>query len=112
MKYLLSTGKTTTLPEVYVLDLFRLYLGIMPNDIPGAPEIGFNFNLSGVFKSSLPAEVKDRVSGLIRKLQERFKSGLSITLESCEILDESHARITVGCGRISGEEIIINLDSQ
>jgi len=109
MKYLLSTGKTTTQPERYVLDLFRLYLGIMPSDIPGAPNIGFNFNLSDVFKADLPDEVRSRVSDLIRRIQARIKSGLSITLESCELISPNQARIVVGCGEIQGEEIIIEL---
>ena len=109
MKYLLSTGKTTTQPERYILDLFRLYLGIMPSDIPGAPNIGFNFNLSDVFKSDLPDEIRSRVSDLIRRIQARIKSGLSITLESCELISPTQARIVVGCGEIQGEEIIIEL---
>ena len=110
-KYLLSTGKITTKFEEYVLDLFRLYLGIYPNDIPGAGSIGFDFNLRGVYKANLANEVENRVSNLISNIKDRFKSGADIRLTSCELIDEKLAKIVVSCGTTS-EEIKFNLYEQ
>ena len=107
-KYLLSTGRTTTKLEYYVLDLFRLYLSIYPRDIPGADRIGFDFNLRDTFKANLPEEVRRRVGDLVSAFRNRFKSGVNIELENCELIDERLARITVSCGEITGEEIVID----
>lgn len=108
-KYLLSTGKITEKIEYYILDLFRLYLSIYPKDIPGADRIGFDFNITNTFKANLPNEVSNRVKNLISTLQDRFKSGLKIELVSCELLDETKAKVIVSCGEIQGEEIVIDI---
>ena len=108
-KYLLSTGKVTDKIEYYILDLFRLYLSIYPRDIPGADRIGFDFNLTDTFKANLSEEVESRVSGLISKIRDRFQSGISINLESCELIDERLAKIIVSVGEIRGEEIVIDI---
>ena len=41
-RYLLSTGVISTKIELYILDLFKLNLGIHPGDIPHASDMGFN----------------------------------------------------------------------
>ena len=106
MKYLLSTNDITDKIEYYILDLFKLYLQIYPNDIPGS-DIGFNFILTDVKKTELPDEVKHRINQLINFLNNRF-SGVKLSLKSIEIIDEEKAKITIDVNTIQSE-IIINL---
>lgn len=93
MKYLLSTGETTGKIEKYILDLFKLNMAIYPDDIPNS-NIGFNFVITDVKKSELPEEIKSRITSLITRLQSRF-SGITISLESLELLSEELARVVV-----------------
>lgn len=93
MKYLLSTGETTGKIEKYILDLFKLNMAIYPDDIPNS-NIGFNFVITDVKKSELPGEIKSRITSLITRLQSRF-SGITISLESLELLSEELARVVV-----------------
>lgn len=106
MKYLLSTNDTTDKIEYYILDLFKLYLQIYPNDIPGT-NLGFNFILTDVKKTELPNEVKNRVENLVSYLSKRF-AGVTLDLESIEILDEEKAKITINVNETQGD-IVINL---
>lgn len=93
MKYLLSTGETTGKIEKYILDLFKLNMAIYPDDIPNS-NIGFNFVITDVKKSELPGEIRSRITSLITRLQSRF-SGITISLESLELLSEELARVVV-----------------
>lgn len=93
MKYLLSTGETTGKIEKYILDLFKLNMAIYPDDIPNS-NIGFNFVITDVKKSELPEEIRSRITSLITRLQSRF-SGITISLESLELLSEELARVVV-----------------
>lgn len=106
MKYLLSTNNITDKIEYYILDLFKLYLQIYPEDIPGS-KIGFNFVLTDIKKTELPNEVKNRIEKLIIYLNGRF-SGVSLNLESIEILDEERAKITINVNNVQ-ENVTINL---
>ena len=108
-KYLLSDNTVTTQVEYYVIDLFMLYLSVYPGDIPGASEIGFDFNLRGTFKANLASEVESRVSNLVNKFQSRFSGGLSFVLEECSLIDDSLVKIVVSCGRVRSDEIMIDL---
>jgi len=108
-KYLLSTGTATDRLEYYVLDLFKLYLKIYPGDIPGASGLGFDFNLAGVQKADLPSVISTKVSQLVRTIQGRFKSGVTITLDSVEIVSEEKAKIVVTVNRDVTDDIYINL---
>ena len=108
-KYLLSTGRVTGMVEYYILDLFRLYLSVYPGDIPGKSSLGFDFTITDVLKSELADTVKNKVDSLVQKIQDQFSSGLEITLESCEVLDEKYARIVVSCNGVRGEDIVISL---
>jgi hypothetical protein len=71
-KYLLSTGKSTTQVEKYILDLFKLNLKIWPGDIPGLPKVGFDFILTDTKKDEVVDEVRYRVRTLVDRLKERF----------------------------------------
>ena len=93
MKYLLSTGETTGKIEKYILDLFKLNMAIYPDDFPNS-HTGFNFVITDVKKSELPEEIKSRITSLITRLQSRF-SGITISLESLELLSEELARVVV-----------------
>lgn len=99
MNYLLSTGEVTSKIERYILDLFDLYLKVYPDDIPGSG-IGFDFILTDIKKSELVSEVKYRVEKLVNQFQERFK-GVSIGVDSIEIIDEETANIRVRINQLS-----------
>ena len=100
MKYLLSSGRGTVRIEEYLIDLFKLHLKIYPGDIPGALEYGFNFNLQGIYQDELPAELKSRLGSLVQKINSRFKSGISLTIESLEIISETKARLIIAAGTL------------
>ena len=108
MKYILSDGRSTTRVEEYMVDLFKLYLTIFPGDIPGAPDYGFDFDLVGVYKQDLPTELKTRVAELVKKINSRFTSGVSLSVSSLEIIDETKARLVVNAGSVSSE-IVLNI---
>lgn len=106
MKYLLSTGYSTNKIEYYILDLFKLYLGIYPKDIPGAPNIGFNFILGDTKKDELVNNINSRINELINKIKSNYSDTTTttvITLKSIEIIDESRVRITIDVNSYIGE---------
>ena len=108
MKYLLSTGRSTDRLEVYVLDLFKLYLNIMPGDIPGSG-IGFNFVLTDTLKSELTSAVRNRVSNLIGMIQKQFDpTKVQISVSSLDIISDEKIKLVVTVNNASSEEIIIN----
>lgn len=106
MKYLLSNGSSTTRIDKYILDLFKLNLSILPGDIPRT-SIGFNCILTDTKNQQLPMELKNRVSNLIQKIGNSFGSGISIKLNSLEILDNKRAVATITVNQTK-EEIDIN----
>lgn len=110
MKYLLSTGETTSRMEYYILDLFRLNLQIFPNDIPGAPEIGFNFVFNDVKKDEVVGEVRSRVSSLASVIKQRLNNNsYNISVDSIEILDESRVRITISVNEVVSDTITLDI---
>ena len=108
MKYILSSGRGTTRVEEYIIDLFKLYLKIYPGDVPFAPEYGFNWDLSGIYKADLPKELKARVEELVRKVNSRFASGVSLSVKSLDLIDETRARLVVQAGEYASE-ITLNI---
>ena len=109
MKYLLSTGLSTSKIEYYIIDLFKLYLSIYPGDIPGASGIGFNFILTDTKKDELVSEVKYRVESLVNKIKEKFGRGIAIEIESLEIIDETRANLIIRVDQIRSDNILIDL---
>lgn len=96
MKYLLSTGEITEKIEYYILDLFKLYLSVYPKDIPGAPNIGFNFIFTNVKKDEIVSEVQARISQLTANIKSKISSNaVTISVDGIEIIDESRVRITI-----------------
>ena len=86
MKYLLTTGESTDRVEYYILDLFKLYFVVNPDDIPNS-SIGFNKTLTNVTKPELTEELRRRVNNLIRSFQSKFED-VSINLQELEMIDE------------------------
>ena len=107
-KYLLSSGQATDRVEYYVLDLFKLYLKIFSGDIPGASGLGFDFNLGDTKKADIPEVLTARINQLIKKLQDRFTTGITISLTSLEIVSDTRAKVIISVNRIS-DEVYINL---
>lgn len=101
MQYLLSTGEVTSKLEYYIIDLFKLNTVIYPDDIPWSV-IGFNFIMTDVKKPEVPSELEFRVRKLLDRFRERF-NGVSIDLESIEILDETSARVIINVNKERGE---------
>ena len=92
-KYLKSDGNITDKIDDYIVDLFKLYFTVHPNDIPGT-NIGFNFIMNGIQKVNIASEITSRLSELINKMQERF-SGVSMSIKSVEVVDYEKARIEI-----------------
>ena len=92
-KYLKSDGSITNKIDDYIVDLFKLYFTVHPNDIPGT-NIGFNFIMNGVQKVNIASEVTSRLSELINKMQERF-SGISMSIKSVDLIDYKKANIEI-----------------
>lgn len=107
-KYLLSTGYTTSDVCSYIIDLFRIALTVYPKDIPHAPEIGFDFNLSGVFKDELKSELQKRLSDLVSRISERTSNG-NIQIESLELISETEACLTLRVNNIKSEGLYFNI---
>ena len=101
MQYLLSTGEITSRLEYYIIDLFKLNMQIYPDDIPWSV-IGFDFIMTDVKKPDVPGEVESRVKKLIDRFRDRF-TGVTIELESIEILDEERAHVIFNVNKERGE---------
>lgn len=94
-RYLLSTGRSTTRIERYILDLFKLNLLIWPGDIPNL-NVGFDFILTDTKKDEILTEVRSRVDTLVTRLKNKFSSqNIDIDIDSIELIDEEKVRITV-----------------
>lgn len=96
LKYLLSTGRTTESLEKYIVDLFRLNIGIEKDDIPGS-EIGFDFNLSDVKDDEILVEIRRRLEQLITKIKSRLSSGstIDISVETVEMSSSNLVKASV-----------------
>lgn len=107
MKFLLSTGKSTDRIEVYVIDLFKLYLNIVPGDIPGT-DIGFNFILTDTLKSELVTEIRNRVGVLINKIQKMFdENAVQISVSSLDIISDEKVKLVLSVNKTTSEELVI-----
>lgn len=110
MRFLLSTGKSTDKVELYVVDLFKLYLNVYPNDIPGDPELGFKFIMTDTFKDDLVTELRNRLVILIARLQKRFDTKkVTISLKTLEVISETQAKLVISVNKFTSEEIFLNL---
>lgn len=106
-KYLLSTGKSTYRLELYILDQFKLYLTVNPGDIPGDSSLGFDFTLTNVMKSELREEVSKRVMELIQKIQSEYGKGVTIVVNSLDIINEERADLVITV--TAGGEVMDNI---
>lgn len=110
IKYLLSTGDTTTKIEEYVLDLFKMNLCIRPNDIPHYPTLGFDFTLVGIPKDQLQFEIKRRLENLISNIQNLFdKSVVKISLDSVVVINEEVVSVVIKINNYTSSEIKIDI---
>ena len=109
MKYLLSTGESTSLPEYYIIDLFRLHLSIFPGDIPGASQAGFNFILTDTKKSEVVSEIRGRINSLISKIKGKFNSNPDIKIVSLDLIDETRVKLVLSVNQIGSGDININI---
>lgn len=112
MKYLLSTGQTTDKVEYYIIDLFKLYLKIWPNDIPHNENIGFDFILTDVKKDELIRTIENRVNSLVNKIKNKFKKDLSIDIESIEVIDETRVKLIINVNQIQSDDILVDIEEQ
>lgn len=108
MKYLLSTGKDTGKVELYILDLFKIYLKLIPGDIPGNSKIGSKFNLIGITKQNLKSEVSSRLSELVDSIRQQF-SNVSIELTDVILFNEETVKFTITVSGKESENFEINI---
>ncbi len=100
IKYLLSTGDITVNPDLYLIDRFKLHLGIWPGDIPGKSNIGFDFILSGINKDKILDTLTDRLKELARKFDS------SISIDQVVMIDYKTAEVVISAGSVSSSTII------
>ena len=109
-RYLLSTGETTTKVEEYIIDLFRLYLGIYPGDIPHYKRLGFDFLLTDVTKDDLKYKINSMVNELVEKIQAVLPNQkYAITIKTLDLIDEETVKLVVDVNGESSEDIFINI---
>lgn len=106
MRYLLTNGSVTDKIEYYILDLFRLYFEVIPDEIPNS-SIGFNKIFTNVSKSSISSEIKSRITDLINDFKLKF-SGTEISLTNVEMIDEQTFRVEIS---VNSEEEIYEINS-
>jgi hypothetical protein len=110
VKYLLSTGDTTTKIEEYVLDLFKMNLVVRPDDIPHYSTVGFDFTLVGIPKDQLQIESRRRLENLVTNIQSLFdKSIIKISLDSLNIINEEIVSVVIKVNNYISNEIKINI---
>lgn len=113
MKYLLSTGQSTNKIEYYIIDLFKLYLNIWPNDIPNSPQIGFDFILTDVKKDELVTTVRSRAESLVNVIKGKFNTNtISISIDSIDVIDQTRVKLTINVNKIKSDDIIVDIDNQ
>lgn len=108
-RYLLSTGETTSKVEYYILDLFRIYLTVLPGDVPNAgSNIGFDFSLLGVTKNNLKSAIRSKVDELVKKIKSK-NSGIDIEVTALNLIDEETASIEVTVNNMISDTFNINI---
>ena len=110
-KFLLSTGRSTSRVEYYIIDLFKLYLGIYPGDIPYNQNLGFNFSLTEVLKKNLREEVTNRLNNLVDRFAKSFGGSVTIGIDSIEIIDEKTVNLVITVNSIS-DNVVINIEEE
>lgn len=106
--FVLSDGRVTAdIPE-YVLDLFRLVLSVLPGDIPGLPDFGFDFRFAGVPSADLPEKVEFRAKALVEQIGKSFPTH-SIELTDLEVIDSRTVRLEVTIDGSSSSSIYIDI---
>ena len=109
-RYLLSTGETTTKAEEYIIDLFRLYLGVYPGDIPHYKKLGFDFLLTDVTKGELESYVKSKIESLVDKIQDILPNKkYNISINTLDLIDEETVKLVIDVDGTLSEDIFINL---
>ena len=109
-RYLLSTGETTTKAEEYIIDLFRLYLGVYPGDIPHYKRLGFDFLLTSVTKENLKSDITLKVDQLIGKIQDILPNKkYNISINTLDLIDEETVKLVIDVDGTLSEDIFINL---
>ena len=106
-KYLLSSARTTTKPEEYILDLFRLYLGVNPGDVPYVPDYGYNFTFAGIPKSELYDKIEFRMDAFVKKIASSFPTA-KVVLEDLRMPSEEIVQATIRVGDLK-TELYVNI---
>ena len=109
-KYLLSTGRSTSKIEEYVMDLLDLYIKINPGDIPHNDSIGFNFILTNTMKDELENEIVYRLKSLIDTIKSQVPD-VGLKIESITLINEEKVRLVLQINGKVAEEYYISLRS-
>lgn len=110
MKYLLSDGTSTNKIEYYIIDLFKIYLTVYPNDIPGTGDIGFDFILIDIKKDQLENEINTRLNLLVDKFKKKM-ANVKMEIDSIELIDETKVKLVLSVNKIKSDEIIVDINN-
>lgn len=97
-KYLLSNGYSTDKIEVYILDLFRVYLLTNYNDIPHS-NIGFDFTFTDVKKNELRSVLEARITRLVNIFSKSYPN-YKISVDDITLISETRVKLTVSINKI------------
>lgn len=109
MKYLLSDGSSTNKIEYYIIDLFKIYFTVYPNDVLGVDSIGFDYTLLDVKKDELEKEIETRINLLINEIKNKLYSEVNIDIVSIELIDETKAKVILDVNKIKSTELVIDI---
>ena len=111
MKYLLSTGESTTKYDLYLIDMFRLYLSIYPGDIPGS-DIGFDFILSDIKKDELLDEINSRLETVLKQFNNNSLLNVNpLSIDQVYMISDDTVEIVVYSSSGATDTITINIDN-
>lgn len=107
-KYLLSTGVTTDRIDLYIIDLFKIYLTVWPGDIPNYATLGFDFIMNNVKKDELVSEIRKRLGNLISIMQKKFQD-VAMSITDLELIGDSTLKLVINVNQTRSDEIFVDL---
>lgn len=110
-RYLLSTGKITTRVEYYILDIFRINLTVMPEDVPLNSSIGFDYSMATTTKDQLVKVINTKLELLTQKIRNQFPNS-NIHVSDTKLIDEQLVVTTITVNNTISEDFNINIYNQ
>lgn len=95
MKYLLTDGSTTSKIEVYVLDLFKLFMTVHTGDIIMNRSFGGEFSFSGVTNSTARIDVESKAEKIISQIKKSIPSTVILNLVGVQFVSPTEVSVSI-----------------